>query len=115
VLSERRNVVQACSFAQLLEQAVRKYQNWAVETARVIEELIALAKDMRDAGARGEALELSEDELAFYDALETNDSAVKVLGEPTLKAIARERPPSRRTSPSTGQSVRTFARSYGSW
>jgi type I restriction enzyme R subunit len=86
----RRNVVQARSFAELLEQAVRKYQNRAVETAQVIEELIALAKDMRDASARGEALELSEDELAFYDALETNDCAVKVLGEPTLKAIARE-------------------------
>jgi type I restriction enzyme R subunit len=86
----RRNVVQARSFAELLEQAVRKYQNRAVETAQVIEELIALAREMRDAGARGEALELSEDELAFYDALETNDSAVKVLGEPTLKAIARE-------------------------
>ncbi len=86
----RRNVVQARSFAELLEQAVRKYQNRAVETAQVIEELIALAKEMRDAGARGEALELSDDELAFYDALETNDTAVKVLGEPTLKVIARE-------------------------
>jgi len=56
----------------------------------VIEELIALAKAMRNAGARGESMGLSEDELAFYDALETNDSAVKVLGEPTLTAIARE-------------------------
>jgi type I restriction enzyme R subunit len=52
--------------------------------------LIALAKDMRAANARGEELGLSEDEVAFYDALETNDSAVKVLGEPTLKTIARE-------------------------
>jgi type I restriction enzyme R subunit len=86
----KRNIVQARSFAALLEQAVRKYQNRAIETAQVIEELIALAKAMRNAGARGAALELSEDELAFYDALETNDSAVKVLGEPTLKAIARE-------------------------
>jgi type I restriction enzyme R subunit len=86
----KRNIVQARSFAELLEQAVRKYQNRAIETAQVIEELIALAKEMRNAGARGAALELSEDELAFYDALETNDSAVKVLGEPTLKAIARE-------------------------
>ena len=86
----RRNVVQARSFAELLEQAVRKYQNRAIETAQVIEELIQLAKDMREAGARGEKLGLSEDELAFYDALETNDSAVKVLGEPTLQAIARE-------------------------
>jgi type I restriction enzyme R subunit len=56
----------------------------------VIEELIALAKDMRAAAARGEELGLGDDELAFYDALETNDSAVKVLGEPTLKDIARE-------------------------
>jgi type I restriction enzyme R subunit len=52
--------------------------------------LIALAQDMRAANARGEELGLTEDELAFYDALETNDSAVKVLGEPTLKTIARE-------------------------
>lgn len=86
----KRNVVQARSFADLLEQAVRKYQNRAIETAQVIEELIQLAKHMRAASARGEQLGLSDDELAFYDALETNDSAVKVLGEPTLKAIARE-------------------------
>ncbi len=86
----KRNVVQARSFAELLEQAVRKYQNRAIETAQVIEELIGLAKDMRQAERRGEDLGLSEDELAFYDALETNDSAVKVLGEPTLKDIARE-------------------------
>jgi len=86
----RRNIVQARSFAELLEQAVRKYQNRAIEAAMVIEELIALAKQMREANARGEALDLSEDELAFYDALEVNDSAVKVLGEPTLVQIARE-------------------------
>jgi type I restriction enzyme R subunit len=86
----KRNVVQARSFADLLDQAVRKYQNRAIETAQVIEELIQLAKDMRAANARGEALKLNEDELAFYDALEVNDSAVKVLGEPTLVKIARE-------------------------
>jgi type I restriction enzyme R subunit len=86
----KRNVVQARSFAELLEQAVRKYQNRAIETAQVIEELIQLAKDMRRANARGEDLKLNEDELAFYDALEVNDSAVKVLGEPTLIKIARE-------------------------
>jgi type I restriction enzyme R subunit len=86
----RRNVVQARSFAELLEQSVRKYQNRAIETAKVIEELIQLAKDMRAANARGEQLSLSENELAFYDALEANDSAVKVLGDETLKIIARE-------------------------
>ena len=86
----KRNVVQARSFAEMLAQTVRAYQNRAIETAQVIEALIHLAKDMRAANARGEALELTEDELAFYDALEVNDSAVKVLGEPTLVDIARE-------------------------
>jgi type I restriction enzyme, R subunit len=89
-LRSRRNVVQAKSFSEMLETAIRKYQNRALETAQVIEELIRLAKDMRAAHARGDELGLSEEELAFYDALEANDSAVKVLGEPTLKDIARE-------------------------
>ena len=86
----RKNVVQARSFAELLEQSLRRYQNRAVEAAQVIEELILLAKEMREANARGEQLGLSEDELAFYDALETNDSAVQVLGDETLRTIARE-------------------------
>ncbi len=86
----RKNVVQARSFAEMLEQSIRRYQNRAIEAAQVIEELIQLARDMREANARGEKLGLSEDELAFYDALETNDSAVKVLGDETLRAIARE-------------------------
>ncbi len=86
----RHNVVQARSFVELLEATIRKYQNRAIETAQVIEELIQLAKEMRDAGQRGQELGLSEDEVAFYDALETNDSAVKVLGDETLKTIARE-------------------------
>jgi type I restriction enzyme, R subunit len=74
----------------MLEQTIRRYQNRAIEAAQVIEELIQLAKEMREANARGEKLGLSEDELAFYDALETNDSAVKVLGDETLRTIARE-------------------------
>ncbi len=86
----RKNVVQARSFAQMLEEAIRRYQNRAIEAVQVIEELIALAREMREADRRGEALGLSDEELAFYDALETNDSAVKVLGEPTLRAIAQE-------------------------
>ncbi len=86
----RKNVVQARSFAEMLEEAIRRYQNRAIEAAQVIEELIALAKTMRKADARGASLGLSEDEVAFYDALETNDSAVKVLGDATLRAIARE-------------------------
>jgi type I restriction enzyme R subunit len=86
----KRNVVQARSFAEMLEQTVKRYQNRAIEAAQVIEELIALAKEMREAGARGASLGLTEDELAFYDALEVNDSAVKVLGDAQLKKIAKE-------------------------
>ena len=86
----QKNVVQARSFAEMLEQTIRRYQNRAVEAAQVIEELIQLARHMREANARGEKLRLSDDELAFYDALETNDSAVQVLGDETLRDIARE-------------------------
>lgn len=86
----RHNLVQARSFAELLEKSVRRYQNRAIEAAQVIEELIELAKEMRAAQKRGEQLGLTKDELAFYDALEVNDSAVKVLGDDTLRAIARE-------------------------
>jgi type I restriction enzyme R subunit len=86
----KKNLVQARSFAEMLERTIRRYQNRAIEAAQVIEELIELAKQMREANARGEVLGLSEDELAFYDALETNDSAVKVLGDDALRGIARE-------------------------
>ena len=86
----RKNVVEARSFAAMLEESLRKYQNRAIQAAQVIEELIALAKELREADRRGEELGLSDDELAFYDALETNDSAVKVLGDETLRGIARE-------------------------
>ncbi len=86
----KQNVVQARSFAEMLEQTIRRYQNRAIEAAQVIEELIALAKEMREADGRGDALGLSFDELAFYDALAANDSAVQVLGDETLRNIARE-------------------------
>jgi len=87
---QRRNIVQARSFTGLLERTIRRYQNRAVEAAQVIEELIKLAREMRKADARGEELGLCEDELAFYDALGVNDSAVQVLGDGTLRDIARE-------------------------
>jgi len=86
----RRNIVKSRLFSELLDGTIRKYQNRAIQTAQVIEELIALAKQMRDESAKGAELGLSEDEVAFYDALEVNDSAVKVLGDATLKTIARE-------------------------
>ncbi|MBI1918663.1 MAG: type I restriction endonuclease subunit R [Planctomycetes bacterium] len=86
----KKNVVQARSFLELLEKSLLRYQNRAIETAAVIEELIGLAKEMREAQGRGEKLGLTDDEIAFYDALEVNDSAVKVLGDATLKRIAQE-------------------------
>ena len=89
-IRSKKFLVQSKSFAGMLEESIRKYQNRAIEAAVVIQELIELARQMREAGKRGEDLKLTEDELAFYDALEVNDSAVKVLGEPTLTAIAQE-------------------------
>jgi type I restriction enzyme R subunit len=86
----RRNVVQARKFSDLIEASLRRYQNRAIETAQVIEELIGLAKNLNEALRRGERLGLNEDELAFYDALEVNDSAVQVLGDTSLRAIAKE-------------------------
>jgi type I restriction enzyme R subunit len=85
-----RNVVQARSFAEMLETAIRRYQNRAIETAQILEEMIGMAKDLRAADRRGEELGLTLDEVAFYDALEVNDSAVKVLGDDTLRIIAQE-------------------------
>ena len=86
----RRNVVKSRLFSELLAASIRKYQNRAIQAAQVIEELIGLAKQMHEETEKGEALGLTEDEVAFYDALEVNDSAVKVLGDETLKTIARE-------------------------
>jgi type I restriction enzyme R subunit len=86
----KSNAVQARVFSELLEQSIRKYQNRAIETAQIIEELIQLAKEMREADKRGEELGLSSDEVAFFDALEVNDSAVKILGDAQLRSIAQE-------------------------
>ncbi len=84
------NLVQSRSFAELLAKSVLRHQNRVIEAAQVIEELIRLAKEMLAAGRRGVDLGLSNDEVAFYDALEVNDSAVQVLGDATLETIARE-------------------------
>ena len=86
----RKNLVQSRSFAEMLEAAVRRYQAKAIEAAQVIEELIALAKELREADSRGEERGLNDDELAFYDALAANESAVDVLGDETLLFMARE-------------------------
>ncbi len=108
----RRNVVQGRSFAEMLEMILRRYQNRAVEAAQVIEELIQLARDMRAANARGEQLGLSDEELAFYDALETNDSAVQVLGDETLRDIARELVETVRSNTSIDWTLRESVRAW---
>lgn len=86
----RKNAVQSRAFSEKLEDAIHRYQNRSIETAQVIEELLALARQMREAQQRGENLGLTEDEVAFYDALEVNDSAVKILGDEQLREIARD-------------------------
>ncbi|MCC6247823.1 MAG: type I restriction endonuclease subunit R [Rubrivivax sp.] len=86
----KTNVVQTAKFSELLQQSLTRYRNRAIETAQVIEELIAMAKKFQEAAERGESLGLSHDELAFYDALATNEAAVRDLGDMTLKKIAVE-------------------------
>jgi len=106
----QKNLVQARSFAEMLDKSIRKYQNRAIEAAQVIEELIKLAQEMREAYKRGENLGMSDDEIAFYDALEVSDSAVKVLGDETLKTIARELVKAVRNSVTIDWTVRENAR-----
>jgi type I restriction enzyme R subunit len=86
----RKNLVQSRAFSEMLEETILRYKNRAVSTAQVIEELIQIARELRDVEARGEDLGLSPQEVAFYDALATNESAVQVLGDETLRIIARE-------------------------
>lgn len=86
----KTNVVQGAKFSELLQQSLTRYRNRAVETAQVIEELIEMAKQFQEAAQRGVRLGLSPDEMAFYDALATNEAAVRELGDETLKKIAVE-------------------------
>jgi type I restriction enzyme, R subunit len=86
----RTFLIQSRSFSEMLEAAIRKYQNRAIEAAAVIEELIQLAKEMREAESRGEKLGLTDEEVAFYDALGTNESAVQAMGDDNLRFIAQE-------------------------
>jgi type I restriction enzyme R subunit len=89
-LRSARNVAQAKSFAEMLERAIRQYQNRLIESTQVIEELIEIAKQMQAAQRRGDVLGLTDDELAFYDALAANESAVEVLGDAELRLMAQE-------------------------
>lgn len=87
---QKTNLVQSKKFSEMLESAVRNYQNNLITSAQVIEELIKLAKDIKEADRKGEDLGLDFREFAFYSALEVNDSAVAVLGDEVLRHIARE-------------------------
>jgi type I restriction enzyme R subunit len=89
-LRRKTNLVQSEAFSEKLEKTIARYRNRAIETVQVIEELLGLAKEMKAAQKRGEKLNLTDDELAFYDALEANDSAVAVLGDAILTQMARE-------------------------
>lgn len=86
----RTNLVKSKKLLEMLEGAIKRYQNNLLTTAEVIQELINIAKEIKEADSEASRLGLSNDEVAFYDALEINDSAVKVLGDETLKMIARE-------------------------
>jgi type I restriction enzyme R subunit len=89
-VQSKKNLVQSRLFSEMLQKSIQKYQNRSLDTAEIIAELVNMARDLRESQSRGENLKLSEEELAFYDALEVNDSAVKVLGDETLKQIALE-------------------------
>ncbi len=86
----KKNIVQGKSFMELLDKTIKRYTNKSVEAAQVIEELIELARKVREEKSRGKQQNLTDDELAFYDALGVNDSAVQVLGNETLRKIALE-------------------------
>ena len=89
-LRRKTNLVQSQKFSEMLQETIYRYKNRAIKTMQVIEELIKLAKEMREADQRGEKLGLTTEELALYDALETNDSAVAVLGDEILSTLARD-------------------------
>jgi type I restriction enzyme R subunit len=86
----KRNIVQGKSYMDLLAKTIKKYTSRSVEAAQVIEELLELARKVREEKNRGKEKNMTEDEIAFYDALGANDSAVKVLGDETLRKIALE-------------------------
>ena len=86
----KTNLVKSKAFLEMLENAIKRYQNNLLTTAEIIQELIKIAKDIKASDKEGEELGLSTEEVAFYNALEVNDSAVQVLGNDTLREIARE-------------------------
>jgi type I restriction enzyme R subunit len=87
---QKKNLIQARSFEELLDKAIKAYTNKSIETAQVIQQLIDLARKMREEQKRGTQLHLTEDEVAFYDALADHPGVKEVMGDETLKTIAKE-------------------------
>lgn len=104
------NLIQQKKFSELLTNVINRYQNRSIETAQVMEELIAMAKKFKEAAERGEQLGLNADELAFYDALANDETSVRELGDETLKKIAHELAENLRQNTSVDWSVRDSVR-----
>lgn len=106
----RRNVVQSRAFSERLKETLNKYHNRAIATQEIIEELLNLAREMRDAARRGDDLGLSDDEICFYDALAMNESAVQAMGIDELKVVAADLVTSIRSSVTIDWTARESAR-----
>ena len=87
---KKRNIIQGKSFMDMLEKTIKKYTNRSVEAAQIIDELLEIARSIRNEKTRGKQKNMDDNELAFYDALEVNDSAVKILGDEILRTVALE-------------------------
>ena len=106
----RRNVVQERNYGERLAETLRKYNNRAIETSQVVEELVAMAKDLKAAAERDEELGLSLDEVAFYDALADRPEVLRQMGDETLKKLAVELTEKLRNSTSVDWQVRESVR-----
>lgn len=87
---EKRNIIQSKKFSELIEESITKYEKHLLDTTEFINALIQLAREIKEADSRGEKLGLTSDELAFYDALSTDDAAVKLMGDEVLRSIAMD-------------------------
>jgi type I restriction enzyme R subunit len=106
----RTNLVKGKALLEMLEASIKRYQNNLLTTAEIIQELIDIAKEVKKSDKQGEELGLSKDEVAFYNALEVNESAVQVLGDETLKHIAREIADKVRSNATIDWTIRESAR-----
>jgi type I restriction enzyme R subunit len=109
-IRQRGNVIQSRKFSEMLQTTLNSYHNRAITSLEVIQEMIDMAKDLREAGRRGEALGLNNEEICFYDALAQNDSAVEAMGIDELKVIATELVTNVRKSATIDWTVRESAR-----